>query len=67
MLQAYQIFFPLTVNTNINNIQAVGLANVSKEAYQIKPSDCQYNKPTVSSSSVGSDSRFSSNLFLMPY
>jgi hypothetical protein len=53
---AYQIFFPLTVNTNINNIQAVGLANVSKEAYQIKPSDCQYNKPTVSSSSVGSDS-----------
>jgi hypothetical protein len=51
----YQIFFPLTRNTNINNIKAAG-DNVTTEAYMEKPTDCSYGPATVSTASVGSSS-----------
>lgn len=59
--QSYQIFFPLTRNTNLNNIRAAG-NNVTTESYMEMPSDCQYAPATVSTSSVGSTSRYARSL-----
>lgn len=57
-LQDYTIFFPLTRNTNINNIRAAGSANVTTVAYMTAPSDCQYtNSSSVSTNSASSTSR----------
>lgn len=50
----YQILFPLTRNTNYNNIRAAG-DNVTTEAYLEAPSDCQYGA-AVSTASVGASS-----------
>lgn len=48
------MFFPLTRNTNINNIKAAGSADIiTTEDYLTKPTDCTY-ADTVSTSSVGS-------------
>ena len=54
--QDYQILFPLTRNTNYNNIRAAG-DNVTTEAYLEAPSDCQYGA-AVSTASVGASSRY---------
>lgn len=52
-LQDYRIFFPLSRNTNIKDIEAAG-DNVTTLAYMEKPSDCSYGPATVSTASVGS-------------
>lgn len=57
----YRIFFPLSRNTNIKDIEAAG-DNVTTLAYMEKPSDCSYGPATVSTASVGSSS--SSGLML---
>ena len=62
LLQAYQIYFPLTRNTNVNNIRAAG-SNVTTEAYMTMPSDCQYGSATVSTASVGSSARYDLNSY----
>ena len=55
-LQDYTIFFPLTRNTNKDNIKAAG-DNVTTEDYMVAPSDCEYKSGIVSASSVGSEFR----------
>ena len=53
-VQEYTVYFPLTRNTNVNNIRAAG-NNVTTIDYLEKPSDCQYNlTSSVASSSISS-------------
>ena len=51
MLQEYTVFFPLTRNTDVLNINAAAAAvangSVTDAAYFTAPYDCDYNKPSA--------------------
>lgn len=59
------MYFPLTRDTNVNNIRAAG-DNVTTLTYMVQPSDCQYSGSvsTTSLSDADGDEPSASRSFL---